>query len=132
MSKINQPIMTPQWRYDGRYLEAPAERYALRADTISATREFAGRSVYCTPLHLAEKEWVRLAEFWPAFRAALCDQSEQIDPDMWARTYAAAEEIARKAQADVAERERQYAIDPASRYRPVLWSEFRANNRKRP
>lgn len=117
---------TPQWLFDKDGLHAPAERYFIATERLSVTRSVDGRECYCTPLHIAEKEWSRMADFWPAFGAGLLNSGHPIDPTIWAATYEAAERRAAEVQADLAERERQCAADPMSRFTPRSIWELRA------
>lgn len=118
---------TPQWLFDKDGLHAPAERYSVAPDRLSETRSVEGQIYYCVPLHIAEtKEWARLADFWPAFGAGLLNSGHPIDLTIWAATYEAAEREAAKAQAYLAERERQCAADPMSRFTPRSIWELRA------
>lgn len=143
MSKTNETTTSPQWRFDRSGIEAPAERYFIATNRLADTREVAGGRVFDLPLHLAEKGWVSMAEFWPVFRSALVAKGERIDPDMWARTCAAAEHIAEQERAHLAERERQiFALEKQApnssapglhpRYRPVSLRGVRAEMRRRP
>lgn len=118
---------TPQWLFDkDGGLHAPAERYPVAPDRLSETRLVDGKMCYCVPLHLAEKEWVRMADLWPAFGAALLNSGHPINPTIWAATYEAAEREAAKVQAYSAERERPFAADPMSRFTPMSIQELRA------
>lgn len=117
---------TPQWLFDKDGLHAPAERYSVAPDRLSETRSVDGRECYCTPLHIAEKGWPRMADLWPAFGAALLNSGHPINPTIWAATYEAAEREAAKVQAYSAERERQCAADPMSRFTPRSIWELRA------
>jgi hypothetical protein len=117
---------TPQWLFDKDGLYAPAEGYFVASDRLSETRFVNGRECCDLPLHLAEKEWVRMADFWPAFGAALLNSGHSIDPTIWAATYEAAEREAAEVQADRAERERRYAADPMSQFTPRSIQELRA------
>lgn len=115
-----------QWLFDEDGLYAPAEGYFIEANRLSQRRTVNGRECYDWPIHLAEKEWARLADLWPAFGAALLNSGNPIDPTIWAATYEAAEREAAKVQAYRAERERQCAADPMSRFTPRSIWELRA------